>query len=225
MKPSEKRSLIFLIIIVMVIFIITVFFVALLPLVRQSLSLSEVLKQKQQEFNIQNQNLEKAMSFLSEYRQATADKELVALILPPKEEIPQIIHQIIESTKINSLAYQGINFSAGGFINIATSSAQKSAQEQSARELTKSYGYVAVSIDVSGTYGNIKQWLKFIESNMRLMDITEISISLAQDGSTPLASSGSGQTGSPQGGKKEGMDASDPLLSAKISLNVYYQPR
>jgi len=209
MKPSEKRSLIFLVMIGIIALGAVFFFVSLSPLIQRSLFLNETLNKEKEEFNLQNAKIKEAMAFLDEYRKDVEGRKTISLILPTKEEIPQVINQLAEAAGFNSLFLRNIHFFSKGIVGGEIIQSEKATTTEL---LIKNFNPIEMGIEVSGKYQNIKNWIKFIESNMRLMDISIISF-------TPDL------TREAVGGDKKGGDYSNPDLSAKIRLNIYYQPK
>jgi len=65
--------------------------------------------------------------------------------------------------------------------------------------LAVGYGIVKVSFDIKGSYESIKEFLSGIETNLRIMDITQLTIG--------------------------GESGSSNTMNVKVTLDAYYQNR
>ncbi len=216
MKSSEIRSSILLTIFGMAIFTLILFFFYCLPLIKEGITNKSKLEMKKQEYSLQKERIDKVLAGLKDYEKSIADQELISMILPAKEEIPQLINQIMESARLNNLLYQDIVFSSLGNISseqgvFFDNSVKPQDADNESGKLIRDYSALKIGMDIKGKYGDIKNWLKFVESNMRLMDVSDIDLTIEQAG-TPFA-------------PRSAINDSNPSLSAKVSINVYYQPR
>lgn len=108
------------------------------------------------------------MSRLSvEYQNSAAMQSTISAILPTKEEIPTIINQLqglaaSNSVSISSISlqYLPVNFSSPGSI-------------------VQAVGNMAVSMQGSGSYKGINSFVDSLGNNIRLFDISSLSLSSA----------------------------------------------
>ncbi len=88
----------------------------------------------------------------------------LALALPDKQEVASVVYQIQAISALNNIAIDSINLE-----NLPL-------QQQSRSTLVKNYGVLRVSAKLIGTYDSFKELLKFLENNIRLMDVRTLRI-------------------------------------------------
>jgi len=120
------------------------------------------------------------------YQSVKAFKSNLSQLLPVTEEIPSLMNQVYGLAALNQAAVSVVDF-------------QTKSQESSARDLVFPLSEIVVSVRFTAKYDDAKRFIKDLESNMRIFDITSASIS--------------------GGGKK------DPVLDINLSFNTYYQPK
>lgn len=161
--------------------------------------------------------LEKKQKVLKDQSKAKADlepKKVAALkdVLPKSPEVDNLLIQIQFMCARNGVAAKKFSVEQG---NDRSSSAAISIQEgiddkvsilpaQNAGEL-KNFSELNFSIDIEGTYPSIKSFIKDLESNVRIMDVVEASLS---------AKSGKGSEDAPDLG----------VLSARVKIKTYFKP-
>lgn len=102
------------------------------------------------------------------YESAKDDLAKLSLVLPGDSQLPELIVQFENMAKTNSLSIADIDFS------------EIAGQAPTGQALTGQAGNlktVKTKLSLEGTYGNLKRLLDDIESNVRLMDVSEITFS------------------------------------------------
>ncbi len=118
-------------------------------------------------------------------------------VLPEKQQIPELIVQFETLASGNGLILEELAIEEKARKKTAK---QEEPTEKSIREkILDRVNVLQVSLVLSGDYLSLENFLKSLESNVRLMDITEIELA-------------------PQKGEKE-----SPILNFKINLETYYQ--
>ncbi len=108
---------------------------------------------------------------IGQYKSVADLRGVLSVILPEKEEVASIINQ-----------FQGIASSNGILMNslsIRPLAIQPTELEKSVRPV----GALRVSMDLMGDYESLKEYLKALETNFRIMDVQSIQVENA--GFTP----------------------------------------
>ncbi len=144
---------------------------------------------------------------VNQYEDIEGRVNKVFYALPNKAEIPNVLVQLEALASENGMIFESSNFSKiqQSAQNKTTSennaaSSLETADQQNIIEQTRS---VSIDINLTGSYENFKNYLRSLENNIRIMDITSINFS---------SSSGS----------SEEEEVSDNF-SYSIRLKVYYQ--
>jgi len=93
----------------------------------------------------------------------------LSLALPDKQEVASVVYQIQAISALNNIAIDSINLD-----NLPI-------QLKSTSSLVKNYGILRVSAKLIGTYDAFKELLRFLENNIRLMDVKTLRIYQAND--------------------------------------------
>lgn len=116
-------------------------------------------------------------------------QEAISLVLPLTENVPQALSQFETIAQTSGLNVQAIAFSY-----------QPLKPSPSKIEMTKEIGILRFRLKLLGSYENIKDFVKTIETNVRLADIIELKLNR------------SGQTG-------------QNLYLSEITADCYYQSK
>ncbi|HOF50178.1 MAG TPA: type 4a pilus biogenesis protein PilO [Candidatus Colwellbacteria bacterium] len=84
--------------------------------------------------------------------------------LPPDEEIPEVLAQI-----------HGL--SAANQVTVASVSFQHPPMQSNGNSLVSAYGVLRATVRAEGSYENLKAFIRDIENNMRLMDVSSMNVS------------------------------------------------
>ncbi len=88
----------------------------------------------------------------------------LALALPDKQEVANVVYQIQAISALNNIGIDSINLE-----NLPI-------QQKSTNTLVKNYGILRVSLKLAGTYDAFKELLRFLENNIRLMDVRTLRV-------------------------------------------------
>lgn len=189
MKPTSKRAFSLLLSGTFVVLALFIFLTFAWPeyqnimLARGELLARSTLLDQQQAAMAQVQNL------ISKYKGEESQlKEVVSLALPPAESMASVISQL------NAIAQ------SSGMV-IKSIAASRLAVQPAQNTVSKGYGTLRLSVDILGSYESLKLFLQGIETNIRLMDLKNMSISNA------------------------GTKSSPDFYSYSLVIDTYYQPK
>jgi len=95
-------------------------------------------------------------------------KDLV-LALPDQEEVANVIYQIQRISALNNIAIDSVNLD------------RLPIQQKITNSLVKGYGTLRVSLKLVGSYESFKELLKFLEGNIRTMDVKTLRVYQVND--------------------------------------------
>ena len=131
----------------------------------------------------ETQNLSKKLEVLrKKYNSMIAESEKIAQAIPLKEDLPGLLVQLEELTSQNGLILDNVNFSA---------------EVNDTRKTATGIKSLTVNLSLSGGQTSFKDFLKAIENNLRIMDVSSFSVK----GQTSFSSTVSG-SGAPSEGFK-----------------------
>ena len=131
----------------------------------------------------ETQDLSKKLETLrKKYNSMITESEKIAQAIPLKEDLPGLLVQLEELTSQNGLILDNVNFSTEAADTRKTAASVKS---------------LAVNLSLSGGQTSFKDFLKAIENNLRIMDVSSFSIK----GQTSFESAVSGPGASSEGFK------------------------
>jgi Tfp pilus assembly protein PilO len=93
----------------------------------------------------------------------------LSLALPDKQEVAGVVYQIQAISVLNNIAIDSINLE-----NLPI-------QQKSKNSLVKNYGILRISTKLIGAYESFKELLRFLENNIRLMDVRTLRIYQVND--------------------------------------------
>jgi Tfp pilus assembly protein PilO len=176
------------------------------------------IKNLTQEIKTKEETLEKKQKLVidierlvNQYEDIEGRVSKVFYALPNKAEIPNVLVQLEALASENGMIFESSNFSKAqqsvqskitSDSENNTASSSETADQQNSIEQIRS-----VSIDVSliGSYENFKNYLRSLENNIRIMDITSISFSSSSDSS------------------ESSEERTSDIFSYSVQLKVYYQ--
>jgi len=165
MKASTKRLLALLGSATLIFGALIVYVVLLKP---EYISIQELrgeLRSDRELFTAQSEAIDYANSL---YGKNQADINQVqndlALALPDKQEVANVVYQIQAISALNNITIDSINLD-----NLPI-------QQKSTNALVKNYGILRISSKLIGTYDAFKELLKFLENNIRLMDVRTLRV-------------------------------------------------
>lgn len=114
-------------------------------------------------------------NILSDVQGSSQVKTQVSAILPKEKDVSYFMGQIVGLSKINALTLE----------SVAT---QLAPLQPSSSSVIKSIGQIRSEVKITGTYAGLKSFLRQIETNMLLMDVTDVRIEGIKSGvSAPLS--------------------------------------
>ncbi len=203
MKESEKRTISIIIILALFIGAAIVFFTMTWPMFDQVLKDNKNLALAKAEYQKQAEAVRLAKSIVDQYKNLTDVNQMISLTMPRSEELYNAIVQLNKISEDSGLSIQSIALQK---ISSATTASSKTSSASS-QSLLKSPQQVALTLSLNGTYESFKTWLEAVETNIRLMDITNISFSGVK--TTPT---------------ERGSGAGFNFFNFSVALNLYYQP-
>ncbi len=203
MKESEKRTISIIIILALFIGAAIVFFTMTWPMFDQVLKDNKNLALAKAEYQKQAEAVRLAKTIVDQYKNLTDVNQMISLTMPRSEELYNAIVQLNKISEDSGLSIQSIALQK---ISSATTASSKTSSASS-QSLLKSPQQVALTLSLNGTYESFKTWLEAVETNIRLMDITNISFSGAK--TTPT---------------ERGSGAGFNFFNFSVALNLYYQP-
>ena len=172
-----------------------------------------------QEIGTKEETLEKKQKLIvdieklvNQYEDIAGRVSKVFYALPNEAEIPNVLVQLEALASENGMIFESSSFSktqqsAQNKTTSGNSAAPSSetAEQQDTIEQIKS---VSMDISLTGSYENFKNYLRSLENNIRIMDITSVNFS-----------SSSGSSGDSSEKEEEVSD----IFSYSVQLKVYYQ--
>jgi Tfp pilus assembly protein PilO len=196
MKESTKRNLSLILIIVFFIVAFVVFFNYTWPALLKVLDANDKLKVVKQNYAKQLQSLQMAKQIIDQYKNLTNVNQTISLTLPKSEEIYNVITQLNKISQNSGLLLQSISLQRSAPTSQTTSTTKTESLLNKPQTIT-------LTLNLVGTYEAFKTWLEAIETNIRLMDITNINFS-------GVMSSEKSTTAN--------------IFNYRVTLNTYYQP-
>lgn len=183
-----RRNLI--IIILLLAFVAVVVFLDY-PLYKEVKSFRKGLEIKQEELRGVEELLVKIKELKAIYEENKDEAKRAFYAIPSGEDLPNLIVQLEALASINGLILEKVDFGQP-----AAEGVKWGPGGEEKEIVVKEYKTMNVTLEVTGTYESLKSFLKSVEENIRLMDITSINFSASAEGGA---------------------------FSFGVSMNVYYQ--
>jgi len=174
MKESNKRMLSLLAAFVLFLVSLFIFSSFVKPTFLEVRDLREQLKTERDRLNAQK-NASTAMdNFYADYnKNAASIKSLLETALPGGKDVPQSVFQVqslsyASGLKLRSFSVELANVASGG--------------EKAGASLIKKVEKIEMDVKLSGKYESFKNFLKALETNVKLTDVKSIDISTATGG-------------------------------------------
>ena len=172
------------------------------------------IKNLMQEIKTKEATLEKKQKLVvdieklvNQYEDIEGRVNKVFYALPNETEIPNVLVQLEALSSENGMIFESSNFSKAqqSVQNKTTSenNAAPSSETADQQNIIEQIRFVSIDINLTGSYENFKNYLRSLENNIRIMDITSIGFSNSSNSS-------------------EEEEASD-IFSYSVELKVYYQ--
>lgn len=126
------------------------------------LVLRSELEAKNNFFQEQSRALGKVNDLILEYRELDKLQDTISLTLPLKEDLSSIFNQLRALASANGLSIQIFSVKPLAFKPLISA------------PLIKNVGTLQLSLRLSGSYESFRNFLRGVETNIRLMDIQQI---------------------------------------------------
>jgi len=164
MKPAVKRTVSLLVSALVLIAAVVGYVILVKPAYREILQLRGVLKSKSDFFNEQSLAIGKVDNMILQYQGASKLQDTVSLSFPLKEDLASLFNQLRTLAELSGLRIEIFGVKPLSFQSLV------------AAPLIKNVGTLQVSLRVTGSYEAFKQFLGGLETNVRLMNVQQITI-------------------------------------------------
>jgi hypothetical protein len=162
MKPSAKRIISILFSIFILIASLIVFSYLVKPAYNDMKDERAEIAARLKLIEEYESSLARVQKLLSEYQNAVKFQEMIGLMLPAKQNLPQAVNQVIGLANVNKLAVDIL-------------SVQRLAIRPSPRpELAKGVGTLRINARLVGDYENFRGFIENLETNVNLMDLASL---------------------------------------------------
>jgi len=115
-------------------------------------------------------------NLISNYKGQGQIQEVVSLALPLKEDLSGALAQIYGLAQNNDLGFQSVSISVGGPESTPRSLSLGTQETSFRSSLKKAFGKITLSVRLSGSYGDLKNFLSQLETNIRVFDVDSLII-------------------------------------------------
>ncbi len=192
MKYTARRNISLGLSFVFLILAILVIFVWAWPAFKTVGELNKKISQEKSQYDTQYKAVQIAKTIINQYKSLISVSQTISLSIPRGAEIQNLLAQLDNITTQSGLSLQSVNFESVGALTPV---------KQTSQSIVQSYKTLRLTLGLTGNYESLKTWLNAVESDIRLMDIVNVSFA--------------GLTSDNQ--KNSG------LFNFKVMLNVYYQ--
>jgi len=184
MRVSTKRILSIGISAILLIVALIVYATLIKPEVEKINGKRALVASKTALYNNQDRAVSQVNKLITDFKNIQRLEENISLAMPDGEETVQALRQIESMSSQAGVVITGLNFKA-------------SLPRASSQPFIKKLGTLEISMTVTGGYTNLKQFVRYLETNIRLANVTKLKF-------TPAGARG----------------ISDSLT---LDVNVYYQ--
>ena len=114
--------------------------------------------------NDQRDAINAVNKLLGQYQSLTDIQNSISTVLPIQEEVPSIVEQIQGIAGLNNMTITGLSLQYPPIKAVPKDS------------LIKPVGIVRITVKFTGDYRNVKGYLEGLETNIRLMDVSSLSV-------------------------------------------------
>jgi Tfp pilus assembly protein PilO len=158
------------------------------------------IKEKEKRISELKDLIEKVEGLEDEYQNLKSKQEKLNQAVPDKKRTSHLLTQLEEMAFSNGLLLNDISFKEKQSSGLTSQTPQQI--EEKKKDLPGGASKMRVDINLSGSYGALKNFFKALEKNIRTMDVRSFNIGTTGEGSVEP---GSGS-----------------LLRTKMSFDVYY---
>ena len=135
------------------------------PLLQEIVRSWQEKKLLEKEYQFEKEKLKKIQEIFEAYHSYLPAKERLSLLLPEKVENGEIVYQLkgladISNVSLNRAVFNEIKLEKEG-----------PAYLKKEKKLTKDFGIISIALEAEGDYPSIKEFLRKIETNIRVMDV------------------------------------------------------
>lgn len=164
MKSTTKRAVSLLASVAVLVAALAIYGLFIKPAYNEIISLRGALDSKDRFLREQNLAFGKVNDLIVQYQSASQLQDAVSLSFPLKEDLASIFNGLRVLAAVNNLTVEIFGVKPLAF------------QELMAAPLVKRVGPLQLSLRVTGSYDGFKNFLKNIETNVRIMDIQNVSV-------------------------------------------------
>jgi len=139
---------------------------AIIAELRGTLQSKMELLEQQRTVNEQVKNL------LSRFKSVSNLESIVSMAIPVNEDFGALLHQLNTLAGSSGLTVAGIDFRS---LSLPRSRRRTESQSAAIPE-TPTRGRVAMEVSLQGSYAALKSFLKLIETNVRILDVKNLSL-------------------------------------------------
>lgn len=152
----------------------------------------------------EQRTVDQAKDLLAQFQTESQAQDNLSLAMPSGPNVAGALAQLYGIAQNNSVAIQSVNVSP---TNLQLQSQAAKAVAQGAVNVVKPLGTISFQVTAAGNYGSIKNFLSQIEANIRIFDVTVLSIQ--PSGNAPVTA--------------KGISATPDLFTYNITVVTYYQ--
>ncbi|MBI1960707.1 MAG: type 4a pilus biogenesis protein PilO [Candidatus Liptonbacteria bacterium] len=178
MKPSTQRMISLVASAALLVMTLVIFSSFIVPEYAETQDLRGRIKTKSELFGQQNIATTQIQKLIADYQGLANIQETLSLLIPREEAVPQALNQIGNIARANNLSIQSMSVQALPF---------RAKAESQASLLVKRVGSLRIDAQMRGTYEALKAFVKTVETNIRVMDIRQMSITPQTDPNRPYA--------------------------------------
>ena len=155
MKASTKRSLSLIGSALLLIGAAVLYTSAIKPAYRNIQQLRASLIAKTNLFNEQKEIISRVKALLNQYQSAARLQETISLALPPDEAVAPLFQQVFAISQASGIKIQSFGLTAEAI-------------------KPDGLGTLKLNLGLQGSYESLKSFLQSIETNIRVMDVTQL---------------------------------------------------
>lgn len=126
---------------------------------------------KENLFNNESGAVGEVQNLISQFQSVAVLQKTVSLALPPEENVTDILNQVQSIANLSN-------------IKLTSFSAKPLAFEVTKQALVRRLGSLELSVSAQGSYEGLKQFLKSLETNVRISNITNFRFSPTVEGAS-----------------------------------------
>jgi len=196
MRATTKRALSLLLASSSLVASLVIFTTLILPEYRVVTRLRGELASKSDLLEKQQTAITQVQGLIAKYQGVAKLGESLSLALPNEESVASIMAQINAISRSSGVVIRSVGISYPPPTKPKTARKRPDRRVSSARDI----GTLKLELDIVGNYSAIKKFLKFLETNIRIMDTRSLTIN--------------------QAGKSD-----QDIYNYSITVDTYYQPQ